>query len=122
MDTAVASSLLLQGSKHCRFSRSREHDWTGHRGSFQSSRTLSLSTMISSLRRTGLLAVAVALMAACSSEPATSPTPRIAAPEAPSADLLSSLLLTPLLQRTTPLAAPTTLTQTVGTAARTLST
>ncbi len=77
--------------------------------------------MISSLRRTGLLAVAVALMAACSSEPATSPTARIAAPEAPSADLLSSLLLTPLLQRTTPLAAPITVTQTVGTAGGTLS-
>src|SRR5258708_36619702 len=97
MDTAVASSLLLQGSKHCRFARSREHDWTGHRGSFQSSRTLSLSTVISSLRRTGLLAVAVALMAACSSEPATSPTTRGAAPEAPAADLVGRLLTLPHL-------------------------
>lgn len=80
--------------------------------------------MISSLRRTGLLAVAVALMAACSSEPATAPTTRIAAPVAPSADLaslLASLHLVPLLQRTTPLASSITVTQTVGAEGGTLS-
>ncbi len=64
-------------------------------------------------------------MAACSSEPATSPTTRVAAPEAPSADLVGSLLnslhLIPVLQRTTALAAPITVTQTVGWAGGTLS-
>jgi photosystem II stability/assembly factor-like uncharacterized protein len=80
--------------------------------------------MKSTLRRVGLLA-AVALMAACSGEPATAPASQSSAPaSAPLPDLLgvlSSLQLAPTLQRTTPLASDITVTKTIGALGGTLS-
>ncbi|MEO5814594.1 MAG: hypothetical protein ABIT20_04865 [Gemmatimonadaceae bacterium] len=89
--------------------------------------------MKASLRRISLLAASLALFSACSSEPISAPQARIATPTtAPSKDLLGglvggvvgvvqNLIVMPGLQRTTPLAANITVTQTVGAAGGTLS-
>jgi uncharacterized membrane-anchored protein len=80
--------------------------------------------MKSTLRRIGLLA-AVTLMVACSGEPATAPASQLSAPPSvPSQDLLgvlSSLQLTPVLQRTTPLASSITVTKIIDATGGTLS-
>jgi hypothetical protein len=80
--------------------------------------------MKSTLRRISLFA-AVALMAACTGEQATAPASQNSAPaSAPTSDLLGTLAnlqLVPGLQRTAPLLANVTVTQTIGTAGGTLS-
>ncbi|MEO7455172.1 MAG: hypothetical protein ABIY52_02855 [Gemmatimonadaceae bacterium] len=89
--------------------------------------------MATSYRRFTALAAGLALLAACSGEPMTAPPAPLATPAAaPSADLLgglvggvvgtvTSLITLPGLQRTTPLAANITVSQTIGTAGGTLS-
>lgn len=82
------------------------------------------------LRRLVALAVALVAVASCSSDQSTSPAASRPAPsaQAPSADLLgnvtglvSSLVSVDGLQRHTPLAAPITVTKTIGAAGGTLS-
>ena len=83
------------------------------------------------IRRIGFLAVVASVMAACSSEPTTapgmssSPAPVMATTQPASPSLLGNLLgdLIPVigLQRTTPLASPITVSQTIGASGGTLS-
>ena len=78
------------------------------------------------IRRIGLVVAGLALISACSNEPISAPQTRPAAPAAaPSADLLgglvTNLLFVPGLQRTSPLPAAITVTQTIGSAGGTLS-
>ena len=84
--------------------------------------------MATSFRRISAMAVAgLAFIAACSGEP-TAPKAPLATPAAPSADLIGGLLGTvtnlislPGVQRTSPLAASITVSQTIGTGGGTLS-
>jgi hypothetical protein len=83
-------------------------------------------TMKTTLRRTAALALSVLAFAGCSADQSTSALPQVTAPNvAPSADLLGGLVGSLLnvngLQRTTPLAAPITVTKTLGVDGGTLS-
>jgi ZU5 domain len=83
--------------------------------------------MLTSFRRLSVLAAGLALLAACSGEPATAPAAPSLAPAAPSADLLGSvtntlgLTLVGGLQRTSPLSADITVSKTIGNAGGTLT-
>jgi hypothetical protein len=89
--------------------------------------------MKTSIRRLATLLLGVAVIGGCSADQPTAVQPTQAAPQtgaqiaaqaAPQADLLgtlASLLAVPGLQRTTPLAAPITVVQTIGGAGGTLS-
>jgi hypothetical protein len=93
-----------------------------------SPRILPLLPMKTMIRRVVALAAAIVVVASCSDQ-ATAPLPRVTSGDAPpSADLLggvtstvSSLVSMDGLQRTTPLAAPITVTKTIGSAGGTLS-
>jgi hypothetical protein len=89
--------------------------------------------MITAIRRIGVMALGLALISACSGEPTSAPVAPIAAPTAANGDLLGAVtgtvtglvkgLLTPVLgvQRSKPLAAPITVSQTIGSAGGTIS-
>jgi hypothetical protein len=84
--------------------------------------------MMTSFRRIGVVAFGLALLSACSGEP-SAPAAPVAPPSSTNADLLGTVTglvsrtLTPVagVQRNTPLAAPITVTQTIGSAGGTLS-
>jgi hypothetical protein len=84
--------------------------------------------MKTSFRRIGVVALGLALLSACSGEP-SSPVAPIATPSSNNADLLGTvtglvnktLSLVAGVQRKTPLAAPITVRQTIGSAGGTLS-
>jgi hypothetical protein len=81
--------------------------------------------MTTSLRRLAVLALSVAAFSGCSIDQPTAALPRLVTPEAaPASDLLGivgSLLSINGLQRTTPLAAPITVSKTIGGDGGTLS-
>ena len=86
--------------------------------------------MTTTFRRFGVMALGLALLSACSSEPTSAPAAPIAAPtSAPNADLLGSVTglvdktvsFVAGVQRNVPLATPITVTKTIGSAGGTLS-
>ena len=86
--------------------------------------TIPLTSLImkSTLRRIGVLAAVVSVMAACSGEPSTAPASSVTPPsQAPSSLLGLDLVLVPGLQRTTPLASSLTVSKTIGSEGGTLA-